>query len=85
MNRKTVPPADISSGIPRPNLSAIAPPTDGATVAPMISPANVDSPIAVAENWGGTLSAGTSTMIKEAIACPPLVRNTIPANSQRWA
>ena len=51
----------------------------------MISPTNADSPIAVAENWGGTLSAGTSTMIKEAIACPPLVKNTIPANSQRWA
>ena len=30
MKSKTVPPADISSGIPRPNFSAIAPPKDGA-------------------------------------------------------
>src|ERR1039458_8985880 len=49
-NSTAIPPADISRGMRSPNLSAIAPLRGGATVAPMISPAQVASPIAVAEN-----------------------------------
>ena len=56
------------NGMPRPNCCAMAPPAAGAIVAPMISPTRVARPIAVAENCGGTLSAGTSTMISAAIA-----------------
>src|SRR2546430_2082295 len=49
---------------------------------PMISPTSVASAMAVAENCGGTLSAGTSTIIRAAIAWPRSEEHTSELQSQ---
>ena len=52
---------------PKPYISASAPASIGATVAPMTSPTSVAKPIDVARNCEGTLSVGTSTMMRLAM------------------
>jgi hypothetical protein len=59
-----VPAADIHRQTPSPYLPARVPARVGAAVAPKISPTSVTNPIAVAEKRAGTLSVGTSTIIK---------------------
>src|SRR5579864_307742 len=82
---KIAPPLAIQSGAPSPYRFATDPASAGAIAPPTISPTSVASPIAVAANFAGTLSVGTSTRTSAAIPCPPFARNPAVAISHGCA